>query len=109
MGFANYLTKKLVGYDILKSEQDLKSSLISAQNELFSLKSKLERLEGQNRSKQGTIMNHVKKINTLANEIEALNDQLKQYSHDHDDLLKIREELSFLKKIMLVMYITYLI
>ena len=98
MGFANYLTKKLVGYDILKSEQDLKSSLISAQNELFSLKSKLERLEGQNRSKQGTIMNHVKKINTLANEIEALNDQLKQYSHDHDDLLKIREELSFLKK-----------
>ena len=98
MGFANYLTKKLVGYDILKSEQDLKSSLISAQNELFSLKSKLERLEGQNRSKQGTIMNHVKKINTLANEIEALNDQLKQYSHDHDDLLKIREELSVLKK-----------
>ena len=98
MGFANYLTKKLVGYDILKSEQDLKSSLISAQNESFSLKSKLERLEGQNRSKQGTIMNHVKKINTLANEIEALNDQLKQYSHDHDDLLKIREELSVLKK-----------
>ena len=98
MGFANYLTKKLVGYDILKSEQDLKSSLISAQNESFSLKSKLERLEGQNRSKQGTIMNHVKKINTLANEIEALNDHLKQYSHDHDDLLKIREELSVLKK-----------
>ena len=98
MGIANYLIKILIGYDILKSERELKSSLTAAQNEVSSLKNKLEKLDAQNRSKQGTIMNHVKKINTLSHEIEALNDQLKQYSYDHDDLQKLREELSVLKK-----------
>ena len=91
MGIANYLIKILIGYDILKSERELKSSLTAAQNEVSSLKNKLEKLDAQNRSKQGTIMNHVKKINTLSHEIEALNDQLKHYSYDHDDLQKLRE------------------
>ena len=131
MGFVQFLITKLVGYDIFKSEDELKSSLDKAErkintlnlrhkeatdniasknqkieqlndkitglqqqvaqltnnldiknNEVVELTGKLEELNSQYKSKQGSVMNYIKKINTLTKENDHLKVQVEKYIHE---------------------------
>ena len=53
MGFVDFLITKLVGYDILKSEKELKVSLGNAQRQISSLSQQKEILQESVEGKQG--------------------------------------------------------
>ena len=62
MGFVDFLISKLVGYDILKSEKELKASLENAQRELSAVTSRNDKLMKEAEYRQGEILTAQKKI-----------------------------------------------
>ena len=82
---------------IKEKEHDVEEftrTLSSKEYEITELNSKVETLNAQNKSKQGTIMNHVKKINSLTEEIEALKEENGKLNQE---LPGLREEMSVLE------------
>lgn len=75
---------------------EITRTLSSKEYEITELNSKVETLNAQNKSKQGTIMNHVKKINTLTEEMEALKEENGKLNLENQELPGLREELSVL-------------
>lgn len=74
--------------------EEITRTLSSKEYEITELNSKVETLNAQNKSKQGTIMNHVKKINSLKEEIEALKEE---NGILNQELPGLREEMSVLE------------
>lgn len=85
---------------VKEKESDIEQitrTLSSKEYEISELSEKVETLTTQNRSKQGTIMNHVKKINSLSEEIDALKEENGKLNQEHLELVNLRENYSSLE------------
>ena len=71
MGFVQFLIKKLVGYDILKSEKELRSSLANAQRELSSATHDRNRLMTEAENKQREIITTQKAAAKIKEELHV--------------------------------------
>ena len=67
------------------------------EQEVGDLNNRVETLTTQNKSKQGTIMNHVKKINALTEELDALKEENGKLNQEHLELISLRENYSSLE------------
>lgn len=69
-----------------KQVDQLKNTLNAQKQEIEHLTEKVEALQTQNRSKQGTIMNNVKKINTLSEELSNIENEKSILSAQKEEL-----------------------
>lgn len=69
----------------------LNNTLGAKNKELEALSEKVDYLDAQRKSKQGTIMNHVKKINNLFAELEELKQKSEQHNLEHKELEQLKE------------------
>lgn len=76
--------------------EQITRTLSSKEQEITELNERVETLTTQNRSKQGTIMNHVKKINSLTEEMVALKEEKEKLYQNQQELVGLREEFSTL-------------
>ena len=77
MGFANYIVEKLVGYDIFKSEDELKSSLDKAER-------KINTLNLRHKEATDNIASKNQKIEQLNDKITGLQQQVAQLTNNLD-------------------------
>lgn len=86
---------------VKEKENDIEQitrTLSSKEHEISELSEKVETLTTQNRSKQGSIMNHVKKINSLTEELDALKGENEKLNQEHLELVNLRVDYSSLEK-----------
>ena len=101
---ASSVSSKVAEIEILTAQikekengiEEITKTLSSKEYEITELNNKLETLNAQNKSKQGTIMNHVKKINSLSEEMEALKEENGKLNQENQELSGLREELAVL-------------
>ena len=78
MGFVDFLITKLVGYDILKSEKELKVSLGNAQRQISSLSQQKEILQESVEGKQGQIISLSQEVTNIKGQIDSKDRNLEQ-------------------------------
>lgn len=101
---ASSVSSKVAEIEILTAQikekengiEEITKTLSSKEYEITELNNKVETLNAQNKSKQGTIMNHVKKINSLSEEMEALKEENGKLNQENQELSGLREELAVL-------------
>ena len=71
MGFVDFLISKLVGYDILKSEKELRVSLENAQREMNSLTQQKNKLQESVEGKQGQIISLSQEVAKIKGQIDS--------------------------------------
>ena len=84
MGFVDFLISKLVGYDILKSEKELKASLENAQRELSAVTSRNDKLMKEAEYRQGEIVSAQTKIEKANEEIALSKKHIERLYEDLD-------------------------
>lgn len=72
--------------------EKLTKTLNTKNHEVETLSEKVTNLNALGKSKQETIMNHVKKINALSAEVEELKQKAEQYNLEHEELVQLRED-----------------
>lgn len=98
MGLVDFLITKLVGYDILKSEKELRASLDNAQRELTTVSLRNDKLMKDAEYRQGEIIAAQNKIEKANDEIASSKKHIERLHEDLDAKIasynELEEELS---------------
>lgn len=71
-----------------KEYERICNDLVTRQEEIDSLNNVVDELKAKNKSSQGTIMNHVKKINTLVAYVEKVNSEKEEFDKQIQERIK---------------------